>query len=123
MPHPNKIVLIIDDSPFITARLKSSLDGLSSDATLLQAQCYAEALPILEKSRPDIVLLDINLPDVNGIEVLRRLKKTYPSMVVIMLSNQSEDVYRSACKQLGAAHFIDKSTEFQLVGPILSSFF
>lgn len=119
----SKTVLIVDDSPIIISRLKSMLEGLSPIGTVLQAESYAEALPILQFHGPDVVLLDIHLPDVNGIEVLRRIRKDHPSIFVIMLTNQADEYYRSRCKTLGAAYFIDKSTEFQLITQVLASLF
>lgn len=117
-----KTLLIIDDSPFIITGLLHQLEGLPAIKKVFTAECYADAEPILQSSPPDILLLDIHLPDVNGIEILRRVRQLYPAVVVIMISNQEGDVYRSRCKALGAAHYIDKSTEFHLVSQIVSSF-
>ncbi|WP_431209253.1 response regulator [Puia sp. P3] len=122
MSDKGKTLLIIDDSPFIITGLLHQPEGLPSLQKVYTAENYADAQPILQSSRPDVLLLDIHLPDVNGIEVLRRVKQLYPSVVVIMISNQEGDVYRTRCKALGAAHYIDKSTEFHLVSQIVSSF-
>ena len=122
MADQRKTLLIIDDSPFIITGLLHQLEGMPAIKKVFTAESYAEAEPILRKSPPDILLLDIHLPDVNGIEILRRVRQHYPSVVVIMISNQEGDVYRSRCKALGAAHYIDKSTEFHLVPQIVSSF-
>jgi DNA-binding NarL/FixJ family response regulator len=122
MSDKGKTLLIIDDSPFIITGLLHQLEGLPALQKVYTAENYADAQPILQSSRPDVLLLDIHLPDVNGIEVLRRVKQHYPTVVVIMISNQEGDVYRSRCKALGAAHYIDKSTEFHLVSQIVSSF-
>ena len=122
MSDQGKTLLIIDDSPFIITGLQHQLEGLAAIAKVFTAESYAQALPILQSTPPDIILLDIHLPDVSGIEVLRRVKQFYPSTVVIMISNQEGDFYRTRCKSLGAAHYIDKSTEFHLVAPVVSSF-
>ena len=122
MSGQGKTLLIIDDSPFIITGLLHQLEGLPAIKKIYTAESYAEALPILQSSAPDILLLDIHLPDINGIEVLRRVKQLYPSIVVIMISNQEGDLYRSRCKALGATHYIDKSTEFHLVAQIVGSF-
>ena len=122
MSDKGKTLLIIDDSPFIITGLMHQLEGLPALQKVYTAENYADAQPILQSSLPDVLLLDIHLPDVNGIEVLRRVKQLYPTVVVIMISNQEGDVYRSRCQALGAAHYIDKSTEFHLVSEIVSSF-
>ena len=122
MTGQGKTLLIIDDSPFIITGLLHQLEGLPAIKKIYTAESYAEALPVLQSTRPDILLLDIHLPDTNGIEVLRRVRQQYPSIVVIMISNQEGDVYRTRCKALGAAQYIDKSTEFHLVAQIVTSY-
>ncbi len=117
----SKTVLIIDDSPIITARLRFMLESLSHTELVLYADSYAGALPLLQDYSPDIVLLDIHLPDISGIEVLQYIKKEYPSIVVIMMTNQAGPFYRNRCKTLGANFFIDKSSEFHLIPQIIAS--
>jgi DNA-binding NarL/FixJ family response regulator len=117
----NKIVLIVDDSPIIIERLKTMLEDLANVQTILHAGTYANALPILAKDNPDIVILDINLPDKSGIELLRYIKKNQAEVTVIMLSNQAGDYYRNLCQLCGAQYFIDKSTEFEQVPGIILS--
>jgi len=122
MSGQGKTLLIIDDSPFIVTGLLHQLEGLPAIKNIATAESYSDAEPILRSAPPDILLLDIHLPDINGIEILRRVRLRYPSVVVIMISNQEGDVYRQRCKALGAAHYIDKSTEFHLVAQIVASF-
>ena len=117
----SKTVLIIDDSPIITARLRQMLESLSNTDLVLHADSYARALPLLDAYPPIIVLLDIHLPDINGIDALQHIKKEYPSIVVIMMTNQAGPFYQSRCKALGADFFIDKSTEFLLIPQIINS--
>src|ERR1700754_2732214 len=118
----SKTVLIIDDSPIITARLRHMLESHSNTGLILHADRYSKALPLLQEHSPQIVLLDIHLPDVNGIQALQYIKKEYPSIIVIMMTNQAGPFYRSRCKALGASFFIDKSTEFDLIPQIITSF-
>jgi len=117
----SKTVLIIDDSPIITSRLRQMLESLSNIGLILHADRYSGALPLLQDHSPHIVLLDIHLPDTNGIEVLQYIKKEYPAIIVIMMTNQAGPFYRSRCKALGADHFIDKSTEFLQIPQIINS--
>ncbi|HTI91610.1 MAG TPA: response regulator transcription factor [Puia sp.] len=116
-----KTILIIDDSPIITSRLRYLLESLSDTGLILHADNYAKALPLLQGYSPDIVLLDIHLPDINGIEALQYIKKEFSPIIVIMMSNQAWPIYRSRCKALGANFFIDKSTEFSLIPQIITS--
>jgi CheY-like chemotaxis protein len=96
-------------------------DSTGNGIAIRHAGDYPGALRILAESRPDIALLDIHLPGKSGIDLLQYIKVNYPTIIVIMLSNQSGDYYRRICKNLGAAYFIDKSREFELVPDIISS--
>jgi DNA-binding NarL/FixJ family response regulator len=81
---------------------------------------YEEAYNSLRQERPDLVLLDINLPDKNGIELLRKIRELGWKCSVIMISNHDNEYYRQQCKQLGADHFLDKSTDFAMVPLIIN---
>ncbi len=113
--------MIVDDSPIIVAWLRQMLAELEAIGKVLEAGSYKEALPLLHSSLPDIVLLDINLPEINGIELLRYIKSESPSAIVIMLTNQADEFYRIRCKKLGADYFLDKSSEFEQVPALVAS--
>ncbi len=114
--------MIVDDAYLIQQRVRAMLEGHELLTEIISAYTYVEALTILGTRPVSIALLDINLPDTNGIELLRYIKKNHPSIPVIMLSNQSGEFYRSRCKTLGASHFIDKSTEFESLLSVIDSF-
>ena len=116
-----KAILIVDDSILIIERVTEILKDLETVSSITQVHSYSEASVALEYVRPDVVLLDINLPDRNGIELLRYLKKTYPGITVIMFSNQGNEYYRDLCQKIGADFFVDKSRGFELLPGIISS--
>jgi len=118
-----KHLLIVDDSDLIVSRLKNLLEGLAGLGGIESAGSYAEALARLSVTPlPDIILLDINLPDLNGIGLLRYTRQHYPQIVVIMQSNQADTFYRDLCLGLGAARYIDKSTEFEQIPTLVAAF-
>jgi CheY-like chemotaxis protein len=116
-----KSILIVDDSLIIAERLQAMLRGLNNIGAVESAGDYPLAVQCLQQTPFDIVSLDINLPGKSGIELLRHIKAAYAQIVVIMLTNQSSDYYRTICKRLGADYFMDKSTEFDNVPSIISS--
>lgn len=116
-----KAILIVDDSILIIERVTEILKDLETVSSITQVHSYSEARTALEYVRPDVVLLDINLPDTNGIELLRHLKKTDPTITVIMFSNRGNDYYRDLCQKIGADFFVDKSRGFELLPGIISS--
>jgi DNA-binding NarL/FixJ family response regulator len=116
-----KTILIVEDSPIITVRLLAMLNGLENIGPVEHAGDCSSAMRYLTLSVPDIVLLDISLPGGSGLDLLRYIKGHLPGTAVIMLTNQVDSYYRRKCKELGAAHFIDKSREFLKVPDIISS--
>ena len=121
MQYSGKMVLIVDDSYLIIERVKDMLSDVVKPEHIMHAHTYTDGLEMLEESKPDILILDINLPDTNGIELLRLVKNKYPAVIVIMLTNQGGDYYRQLCLKIGADHFIDKSKDFDLLPEIFIS--
>lgn len=85
----------------------SSINTIESVGTVLQAK------ELLGKKAMDVVILDINLPDGNGLQLLEWIKKNYPAITVIMLTNNSDSFFREIAKKSGAEYFLDKSMEFE----------
>jgi DNA-binding NarL/FixJ family response regulator len=116
-----KSILIVDDSQIITERLQTMLEGLNNIGSIECAGDYPLAIQLLMNASFDIVLLDINLPGGNGIDLLRHIKAAHPQSNVIMFTNQAGRYYRDICIKLGADYFMDKSTEFEDTPLIVSS--
>ena len=74
-----------------------------------------EAINAVRKLNPDVVVLDIKMPGVDGIDVLKAIKNKNQDIVVIMLTNYPYPQYRKKCIELGADYFFKKSTEFESV--------
>jgi DNA-binding NarL/FixJ family response regulator len=114
-------LFIVDDSPIFIERLLGMLEGMLPPDRISHAGTYAEALDRIAGHPPDILLLDVNLPDKSGIELLRVVRARYPAIVVIMISNQSTDSYRTVCARLGATAFLDKSAEFERIPALIAA--
>ena len=112
-------VLIADDSEIFLKRLVSAVKEIHGAEVIAQARTGAEALHALLNLHPEIVILDIRMPEGTGIDVLKHMKKEKVNPVTIVLTNFSHSQYRKKCKQLGARYFFDKSTEFTKVGEVL----
>jgi DNA-binding NarL/FixJ family response regulator len=113
-------VLIADDSSSVRERIKMLLSELETVETIGEADNVQHAIEHIEQQSPDVVILDIQMPGGNGIDVLRTIVKNDRVPVVIMLTNYPYPQYRKKCMDAGADFFFDKSREFEKVIEVLS---
>ena len=99
-------LLIIDDDLDTCEYLKEFFE--QRKCAVLTAISGAEGLVLLKKEKPDIVLLDVKMPGMNGLEVLKEIKSFDPTVKVIMVTVASEGEVRQKAKELGADDFIKK---------------
>ena len=102
-------VLLIDDHPLILSALKSVIQGLGDDVTVVGAESAKEARATLKRDAAfDLVLLDLALGDADGFEVLTEFRNAYPALpvVVVSASDRASDVIRAI--DLGAMGFVPK---------------
>jgi len=108
-------IFIVEDSAIMRGRLIELLSTLP-DAEITGFSGMAnEAVEMIRAIRPDVIILDIQLYGGSGIDVLEKVKKEFPWIRVMVLTNFPEDVIRSQCNQLGADYFLDKSFEFDVI--------
>jgi DNA-binding NarL/FixJ family response regulator len=122
MDNGQVTILVVDDTDLIVQRLFEILTEMECVAGLYKANCYEEAEQLLALNHPCLVLLDIQLPGKNGIELLGFIKKEYPHIIVIMLTNKVSYYYKELCESMGCDHFVDKSREFEKIPAIIESF-
>ncbi len=113
-PHPRR-ALIIDDHPLFCDALSIVLRMVAGVGEVDAAATLGDALDRLgTPPRPDIVLLDLNLPDVNGLDGLMRLKARAPELPVIVVSSMSENRMIRATLRAGASGFVPKHSQRQV---------
>ena len=112
-------VFIADDSRIVQEHLVTMFDELAEVEIVGQAETVAEAISAIGKLRPDVVILDIRMPDGSGIDVLQTIKQGEPAPAVIVLTNYPYPAYRQKCLQAGADFFLDKSTEFDQIPELI----
>lgn len=108
-------VFIADDSMLIMERLKDMLSELPEIEIIGEARDGIGAIKAVRKLNPDVAILDIKMPGVDGIDVLKDIKNNNQYIKVIMLTNYPYPQYRKKCMELGADYFFKKSTEFENV--------
>jgi len=102
-------VLLVDDHRMVLEGLRVLLQPLEYVEVVGTAGTAAQALALAATSQPDVVLLDINLPDINGIEVCRRLVAQQPAIKVVALTTLNERSYLTRMLQAGAAGYVLKN--------------
>jgi DNA-binding NarL/FixJ family response regulator len=119
--NPNGLkVLLIDDTVMILQRLQSLLAEVKQVSRTESVTSAEEALELMDGYHPDVMVLDINMPGMGGIEMLRKLHiKQMNKPIVIMLTNNTFAGYRDECMRLGADYFLDKSRDFLMIPSIV----
>lgn len=106
-------ILIVDDHPVVRAGLASMLGTQAELALIGSASSGQEALQIIEERKPDVLLLDLRMPGMSGVETLHALKAKEKNIRVIILTNYEtdEDIYRAV--QAGAQGYLLKDTSLR----------
>lgn len=116
-------IITVDDSAVVAERLQSMLNELEEVEYMGNAINISSALELIQEKEPHVVVLDIHLRDdlivAGGVHLLIQLKRKYPEMKIIMLTNLSDAHYRSACMTFGADYFFDKTIDFEKIPAVL----
>lgn len=118
-----RTVYIVDDSQAVRERLIAMISELEGTALAGATGDPQEAVRCIRRLRPNAVILDIRMPGMSGIQVLRKIKQDLRPPVVIMLTNYPFGQYRRECAEAGADYFLNKSTEFGKINQILTRVF
>jgi DNA-binding response OmpR family regulator len=111
-------VLLVDGSLLLQSRLNKALHKLDNDIQIVQTNCCKEATSLFLSFQPDLLILDIALPDGSGIDLLQTFKKINPEIIVAILTNYPTIEFSNRCKVLGADYFFDKKNINQLLNTL-----
>jgi two-component system, NarL family, invasion response regulator UvrY len=103
-------ILIADDHAVVRGGLRQFLAGTEDIEIAGEASTGDEALALVRKGELDVVLLDITLPDLNGLEVLKRMKRERPNLPVLIFSMFAEDEFAIPALNAGAAGYLNKDS-------------
>ncbi|MDJ0853398.1 MAG: response regulator [Myxococcota bacterium] len=103
-------ILIVEDSPTMRAMLASALEGVDGPVKITEAESGFEALQLLPREPYDLILTDINMPDINGLELVAFVKKNeaYRSIPLVIVSTEGSDRDRDKGLSLGAEAYLVK---------------
>lgn len=105
-----KILLVDDEEEFVkTLSERIEMRDVKSDVALNGE----EALKIMDEDLPDVMVLDLKMPGIDGLEVLRRTKKAYPGVQIIMLTGHGSEKDEKEARRLGVFEYLQKPVEFE----------
>ncbi len=114
-----KKVLIVDDEETLTWSMAKSLSKDRDKYEVIIANNGKEAINILKKNKVDLVISDIRMPDINGLDLLVKIRKEYPEIkVIIMTAYGSSDVQKEANRR-GSIHYVEKPFEISDIRKII----
>lgn len=109
-------VLIADDHPVVRRGLRELIEEAFGTVKIEEAGTGQDVLDLVQQGHWDILVLDINLPDQSGLEVLKALKTSYPQLPVIILSMYPENQYAVRAFRAGAAGYLTKESAPEELG-------
>lgn len=111
-------ILLVDDNELILVRLARTIKMLDENITIYKAINCEEAIRFFSHFNPDLVILDISLPDGSGIDLLRTMKKEKPQVSIFMFTNYGKAEFKNSCLELGADRYFEKSNIHGLIESI-----
>ncbi|HKY62248.1 MAG TPA: response regulator transcription factor [bacterium] len=101
-------IVVVDDHPIVRHGIALLLDDTDDLRVCGQAGTAKEVLPLLEKTRPDLVLLDLFLQGTIAVELIRKIRERFPNLPILVLSVQSEALFAERALQAGADGYVVK---------------
>ncbi len=105
-------VLLVDDSELLRIRVKELISDIPEVEIVGEANNGIDALRLIEEKNPDFILLDVRMPELNGLGVLKKLRDNDSRAIVCIFTNYPYSQYRKKCREEGANYFYDKNIDF-----------
>ncbi len=107
--------LIVDDSIIVRKNLKKHFSSNPNIDVVGEAQDGGRAIQQFEELKPDLITLDIQMPGINGVDVLKKIKSISPDVKILMLSSMRQDPLIINALDLGAEQFLYKPIDYNLL--------
>ena len=113
-------IVVADDSSLLRDRIKSLLNSYNNISMIYEAGNGVEALQLIREKKPDLAIIDIRMPEMNGIEVLKKIRELDLKVKVCILTNYSYPQYKRRCFEAGADYFLSKTEDFEDINIVIS---
>lgn len=108
-------VLIADNHPIVRMGIRNVLSSVSDFDVIDDVATTSELFEKLDQVTPDVIILEMDIPEINGIGTLRKIKKEFPDIKVLIYSGQSEDVYALSTIRAGAFGYLSKTADVDYI--------
>ncbi len=115
-------VLIADDHNIMRKTLRQWLSTKFPSLNIIEASSGEQALEMLNENELQLILMDIHLPGINGIDATSRIKKKFPKLPIIVLTVQEDERYQFEAEQAGADAYVIKRKMYAELVPLMLSF-
>jgi len=113
---PSKVLLVDDEREFVQTLSERLLIRHMGSAVAYDGE---SALSLVEEDEPEVMILDLKMPGIDGIEVLRRVKETNPEIEVIILTGHGSEADKKVCMELGAFAYLHKPVDIDMLSETL----
>lgn len=112
-------ILVVDDNPHIRDVLRKGLNNQEDTRVVGEAGDGIAAVQLAHNLRPDVVLIDVNMPRLDGVETTRRLRSLLPHTVLVGMSSHTRELVEHALLSAGANAFLPKETLLDDLMPLI----
>lgn len=113
-------ILLIDDHALFRSGLRMIIESKFDDVTVLEADSLEQVLG-MEAARPHIVLLDVRLPGLNGLESIALLKRRWEDVPIVMLSSDASNITIQRALERGAVGFVSKADKPEVISSVIEA--
>ena len=111
-------ILIIDDHPLVRSGFRQLIESEPDLSVCGEAATVREALLSLVSNQPTLAIVDLSLPDGNGLELIRRIRARYPDILVLVVSMYAEELFAGRALRAGAKGYLNKQEAGEQVKPV-----
>ena len=113
-------VIIADDSRLMRERIREAISIFSGVEIVSETENGLQTLEELKKHNPNLAIIDIRMPDMNGIEVLKKIRELKMKVKVCIITNYPYPQYRKRCFEAGADYFLSKTEDFEDIKVVIA---